>query len=543
MDSSIDVSGGPPPGSEHPEGVTKQAQLAHASNVYDSVVVQGNKNRVIYNELLIQMSPGSGPVLLDAHAVLAPPSRRAGPIDVRQSWPLPEPCQSFLDRHRERAACRADQPGVIELLGEYGIGKSSLLFHLGYELEERYPNRFQDGFTYIAARNLSFDELLYDVWTTFWESGAPWRPPIATMRLQLREVDSLILLDDPSLSESEFRSLTAALSRCSVLITVEESVVAAFGNSVLVGGLDRDDLMTVVRRQCEILNASETSLTLEVINAILAESHGNPKRCIRATSIALAPGQSPPEGYSSAQERAVKDTVQSFINPLPDDALISITTLKNAGIIADDLAKRGELDAHSPRYSYPWPKEIIPSYKINTYHLRLLEYLNGQDLEKRADLTDLTLELMEWIAQDPAGPTLVHSGGDVLPIAGSLAVRLATDGHIDRWARLSSAVGDIGRTARNAQLVAWSDRNLGVIAMCEARWFSARAHFEAAISHYSQEHEYEAAAECDDFLQAAIEAVGGGPDDRGGSSSVQDSGPRLPTIGSREADDRELVTT
>ncbi|WP_132302104.1 hypothetical protein [Kribbella sp. VKM Ac-2568] len=530
MDSSADTSGGPAPSADYPNEIDRDQTKHRASDVHDAIVLQGDNstvtdNRVTIGPTTINMASG-GPVLLSAQTNLPPPARRPGSVDLRQSK------YTLLDRRRERSSCRADQPGMIELFGEYGIGKSSLLAQLGYDLQQRYPARFADGFAYMNARDISFDDLLYQIWAIFWDINVPWKvqPSTQTMRIQLRNIDALFLLDDPTLSESEFRTLDTALANSTVLLTLDESIVGSFANSVFVGDLDDAYLSRMVRKQCKILHVPKSALTKELLDAILAESRGNPRRCIRAASKALSPRRVPQPEYTADERQVVLETIQSFCSPVPVDALTQLTKLPDAGTIAADLALQAELDAHSPRYTYPWPKKLISTYDDRIRHFVLFEFLNGQDLVHRPDLRDLALEFFEWFAVHPYGavPRLIRDA--MLPTAERLAAQLATAGYIDRWGRLSSAVARLGSSLDDGNIVAWADRNLGVIAMCREDWMSAREHFGAAILHYVQTANDRAVDECNEFLQTVIDA-GYGPDEGGGSSSMRPSDPLLPSTG------------
>ncbi|WP_327640854.1 hypothetical protein OHB24_21415 [Kribbella sp. NBC_00482] len=530
----MEVSGEGSSGTKYRESGEGENVRHFVSGVHGSTVVQG-KGNVTVGELTFNINADGQLVLINMQdASASPPKRRSGTIDSRVPKGFIPPERALLNRSRERASCRADQPGMIELLGEYGIGKSRLLLQLGYDLEDRYcPGRFRDGFAYIPAHDRSFDDLLYRIWDLFWEPGVAWTrmPSSSTMRLQLLDIDGLLLLEDPSLSEADLFSLSNAVQHCTVILTVENSVVGSFGNSVFVGDMDVDDLIAIARRQCQILQVQESLLTPDVLQGILAESRGNPQRCIRATSTVLVPQRYPPAGYGPAEEQVVSDTVQTFQHPVPDDVLRVITKLPNAGEIAADLAIRGELESHSPRFTYPWPKRIVSPADDRVRHLLLLEYLREQSLTDREDLQDLALELFEWLAGQPPGLEFDQFIRNVRPLAQRLAAALATRGYVDRWARLCTAVEGLGRSGNEAGLVAWADKNLGVIAMCRGDWGAARDRLKAAIAYYIRASDGKASAECDEFLQAAIVAVGGGPDESGDSSSIPDVGPVLPTTG------------
>ncbi|WP_432877158.1 hypothetical protein ACQPYH_28160 [Kribbella sp. CA-245084] len=527
MDTSVGTAGGQASNAGHPdEGVIEH----RARHIKKSIVVQGDNNPVTIGPTTVNMT-SNGPVMVNPATKIPPPTRRPGPIDLRQAK------YRLLDRSKERSSCKAEQPGMIELFGEYGIGKSSLLADLGYYLQERHPGRFADGFAYVAAQDVGFEDLLFQTWEIFWNIDMPWKaqPSSQTMRLQLRDIDALLLFDDPTLSETELRTLATALTNSTVVLTVDQSIIGSFANRVFVGDLDDVHLLRIIKEQCKILRVARSALTQELMAEILAESHGNPRRCIRVTSRALASKRDPQPEYTTAEREAVLEAVQTFDNPVPLDALARLTKLSTAGTIAEDLAIQAELDSHSPRYTHPWPKTLISADDDRARHFRLFKFLMSKDFGGRPDLRDLALEFFEWFETRTTGkiPRRVLAG--LLPTAGRLATELATAGYVDRWSRLSDAVAGIGRSMHDAEIGAWADRNLGAIAVCRENWGSAREHLTAAISQYELAGNRLAVAECGEFLEIAI-AAANWPDDGDGSASTGGEDPLLPTTGAAASD-------
>lgn len=172
---------------------------AGAGNVQDSVVVQGHENTVTFNGVTLEARVPGAVIIAQAQDIVF--SKRRGPIEIRQQQP------DLLDRDHERAACLSPERTIIEIFGGNGIGKSTVLASLAYDLPNGQPASYKDGIVYCGVQELSFDEILFAVWSYFYQASVGWtvRPPSEQQRLHLRDISALLLLDDVSLNENELR--------------------------------------------------------------------------------------------------------------------------------------------------------------------------------------------------------------------------------------------------------------------------------------------------------------------------------------------------
>ena len=120
-----------------------QGYEASAESIHRSIVLQGNESQISVGGITIQ-STRHGPVLVNLPREVSVRRRRSAP-DLRQRR------TTIVDRDAERSSIQVTQPGMVEIVGEVGVGKSSLLGALSYELTAEDSGRFGDGYAYIPA--------------------------------------------------------------------------------------------------------------------------------------------------------------------------------------------------------------------------------------------------------------------------------------------------------------------------------------------------------------------------------------------------------
>jgi tetratricopeptide (TPR) repeat protein len=451
-------------------GTPRQTFEAQAGNAEKSAVVQGHGNQVTYENVTLKATVPGAVVVMPSQDIVF--SKRSGPIELRQKKP------NLLDRDHECAACLSSEPTIIKLFGESGIGKSTVLASLAHDLPNGQPSNFSDGVAYCGVQEFSFDEVLFEVWSLFYQASVSWtvRPSSAQQRLHLRDISALLLLDDVSLSGNEIRSLYTALPRSTVILSAEDQEILGFGSSIPLSGLPFECIGHLAEIQLRRMAFQGPNVPSELLESSWREHQGNPYLIGRdIASWALTINRQILPGLQSETASSVLGAVQALGKPVSADVLEAVVDSPSAGDIAEDLVRSGQLKANSPRYSNPWPRDEIPSALADQYRARALTYLGqSTDLLVPSDLP-LALRLLQWSVDHPE-----HKACAVA-MARKLSDAFMTSGYFDRWSESLQAALSIADATEDTETGAWARHNLGTAAFCRGDLAEARAYLREAL--------------------------------------------------------------
>jgi tetratricopeptide (TPR) repeat protein len=443
---------------------------AKAGNADESVVVQGHGNMVTYENVTLKATVPGAVIVMPSQEIVF--SKHSGPIELRQQQP------ELLDREHERAACLSPEPTIIKIFGGSGIGKSTVLSALAYDLPNGQPSSFSDGVAYCDVQEFRFEEVLFEVWSLFYQASVSWtvRPPSAQQRLHLRDINALLLLDDVSLSQNEIRSLDTALPKSTVILSAEDHEILGFGSSIPIPGLPFECMEHLAEIQLRRMAFQGPNVPPELLDRSWREHQGNPYLIGRdIASWALTINQQILPGLKSETASSVSDAVQALGMPTSAGVLEAVVDSPSAGDVAEDLVRSGQLKANSPRYSNPWPRYEIPSALADQYRARALTYLGkSADLQVPSDLP-LALQLLKWSVEHPE-----HKNCAVA-VARKLSDAFMTSGYFDRWSESLQAALSIADTTEDTETGAWARHNLGAAAFCRGDLAEARAYFQEAL--------------------------------------------------------------
>ena len=131
------------------------------------------------------------------------------------------------------AAVATGEP--TELVGEPGIGKTTLLRNVAHHLAELRG----DGVVYTRAAGLPASDVLQFLFETFYDTGGTTVVATPAQLSQLLgPVEALILVDDVELVREELEDLTNALPGCTVVAGAGTQQLWGEGTSLPVPGLD-----------------------------------------------------------------------------------------------------------------------------------------------------------------------------------------------------------------------------------------------------------------------------------------------------------------
>jgi tetratricopeptide (TPR) repeat protein len=504
---------------------------AGAGNVQDSVVVQGHENTVTYNGITLEARVPGAVIVTPAQEIVL--SKRQGPIEVRQQQ------LELLDRDHERTACLSPGRAIIEIFGSHGIGKSTVLAALAYDLPNNQPTSYKDGVVCCGMQEFSFDEILFKLWSYFYQASVSWtvRPPSEQQRLHLRDISALLLLDDVSLNENELRSLDVAVSKSTVIFSTEQRRMF-FARSIPIFGLPLEYMGPLAEIELRKLAFQGPEVPEELLADYWKKHQGNPNLIVREISDwALATSQRILPNLKSETASAVLEAIQVLEGPVPEDVLKASVNSSSAGEVAEDLVKSGQLKANSPRYTYPWPHREISEKLADEYRSRALMYIGQKPtLQVPSDLP-LALQLLKW----SAGHFELRTAAAAT--ARKLSDAFMTSGYFDRWSESLRAALRVAETIGDTDTGAWARHNLGAAAFCRGDLAEARANLREALQIRRDNKADADAIEATETLLREVEAQTGesGSSSGSGSSTPPPSAPAPGSGGQGSAAEKEYA--
>ena len=141
--------------------------------------------------------------------IAAPKSRAADQIRPRPEPPhiLPRTVPGFLDRNREQglvgqALARGQ---VVDIHAPDGTGKTALT---SQAMQAQLPSAFPGGMAYLSAKHETREDLLQDLFETFFESDERVKVRENDVRRHMASTRALIAVDDANLkAEGEAQDL------------------------------------------------------------------------------------------------------------------------------------------------------------------------------------------------------------------------------------------------------------------------------------------------------------------------------------------------
>lgn len=498
----------------------KETYQAQAGEAKDAVVVQGHENIVTYRNVTLEATVPGAVIIMPSQDIVF--SRRPGPIELRQRQP------DLLDRDHERTGCLSPEPTIIKIFGDSGIGKSTILASLAYDLPNGQPSSFSDGVAYCGVLEFSFDEVLFEVWSLFYQASVSWtvRPPSAQQRLHLRDISALLLLDDVSLNENEIRSLDAALPKSTVILSAEDREILGFGRSIPISGLPFECMERLAEIQLKRMAFQGPDVPQELLDSYWRKHQGNPSLIARDISgWALTINQQILPGLKSEEASVVLGAVQVLEKPVPADVLEAVVNSPSARDVAEDLVRAGQLKANSPRYSYPWPHEEISATLADEYRSRALIYLGQKSVLQAPSDLPLALQLLKWTAEHPELKTAAAS------LAHKLSDAFMTSGYFDRWSECLQAALRVADATEDTEIGSWALHNLGAAAFSRGELAEARANLQEALRIRRDSKADADAVACTETLLQEVEVRMGesGPSGTGSATPIP-SGP-MPSSG------------
>ncbi|MGH8895823.1 MAG: AAA family ATPase, partial [Egibacteraceae bacterium] len=282
---------------------------------------------------------------------------------------LPEPFPDLLGRRDEVEVALAALGGqeLLEVYGELGVGKTSLLCHLAHRAVTAFPDL---PVVYVAAAGQTLGDLLQTLFTLLYRAEVRRRPADAQLRHELRRAQAVLLLDDVELGSDDLAELLGAVRDCRVVLTSHRRRVATEGRSLGLAGLDeraggrllaqalgrglRDGEHADIQRLCNLLAGHP----LRLLQAAAVVREGD--RTFPELAGALAAGD-PVEvlqqlcvaGLSAPQRRVVAVLATAGGTLLPVSLVQALSQVADLGAELRELHDRGVVEQRRDRYGLP----------------------------------------------------------------------------------------------------------------------------------------------------------------------------------------------
>ena len=341
---------------------TERSDTAVAATRIDAdlagAVISG---QVAIGEHIVQIHAEHGAIVNYRPAVeRAEPRARPTPVRL-----LPRAFDALVGREgllsEAHAALAAGGP--VELVGEPGVGKTSLLRNLTHHLAELRPH----GVVYTGARDLPLSDVLQFLFESFYDCGG--QVVVATseeLSRYLADRRALIAVDDAELGREQLQQVADVVPNSTFLWASAGRGLWGEGRSFDVNGLDDAAAATLLRRELgRPLASAEERPLLNLCRAL----GGSPLRILQLAALLRARVAIGAEITTESVELAragldrllaaeLSDADRRVISPLaavdapvPTDAIAAATGMSDA---AEQLARleAGHItESHSPRYT------------------------------------------------------------------------------------------------------------------------------------------------------------------------------------------------
>jgi hypothetical protein len=364
----------------------------------------------------------------------ARPELRPARSDAR-----PAPSRPLVGRRDELELARRATPGwPLQLFGEEGIGKSSLLKHVA-------AGAPPGPVVYAVARRRSLDDLQAMLFRSFWEAEERFVPAPDEMPDYLGEREAIVILDDVSIDRDDLDVLLSTAPRCTFVLASSARTLWAGGASHELRGLSAEESVELIERELgRPLEGEERAAAV----ALAGERAGRPQSLVELAALVLERRSTleqlaadvtsePPAGAElSAVERRLLGVLGSLSGAALGTAHVgSLATADDAQALLEELERSGWVKSQSPRYRLARP---VPAGAHEVPLATLVAHLAEW---ARAESTPPEAVAAESDAIEAVIERAMHDGrhGLAFDLARATESKLATSGLLGRWRRVLEA--------------------------------------------------------------------------------------------------------
>ena len=451
------------------------------------------RGQVAVGNYILQVGDINGGVVNVAPPSVEPRySKRKSPVRLR-----PRPFPSLLDRDNETATVKSalQVSAPVSLYGPPGIGKTSLLRSLAHKPE---TSNFPDGVVYLHVSGYGLDDVLQYLFDAFHESSTNFKPTDAEIRIALRGIRALVLLDDLALSRDEVTVILDAAPACSFVLAGVDRALWGEGQILSLEGLPVDDAVDLFVLE---LNRSLDEQEQAEVGEICALLKGHPLRVFQSASVVREKGNSISDVKNQLIRNAPENVlVQASLEESTDEQKSMVAILAAAGGVAvpishleklaqstnaktdlQGLVSLGVVKANGSKFSLAGDlaTSISNLWDLTSWEDRLIEFLVDWIIKKPAqDLLDDSVDVLVQSIQK-AGDKKRWSA--VVQIGRGLERTLALWRRWQTWMDILNLVLKAARALGDRKVEAWALHQLGTRAACLGLGESARGLLSQAL--------------------------------------------------------------
>jgi O-acetyl-ADP-ribose deacetylase (regulator of RNase III) len=279
--------------------------------------------RVPFSQYVVNIGAVQGGVVYAAPAGEEPEIRpRPEPPRI-----LPRRVAGFLDRREELSLVREAlaRGAVVNLHGADGVGKTALI---GEIMHTQVAGAYPDGMVYLSGRRLTLEDLLQDLFETFYQTSGPVKMTGDQVRQYMGGKRALVVVDDADeLAEREAEDLAAMLPSCALLIASRAPQIQE-GVQIALEGLPPGDAVALFERHWGRPAEPER----DTVEGICAALEGVPLAIIRAARTAAARGMPLEQLLAQVQRAAGEEPLAKAFDVLA--SLLSAEERQTMGALA-----------------------------------------------------------------------------------------------------------------------------------------------------------------------------------------------------------------
>lgn len=445
--------------------------------------------QVAVGENIIQIGRVEGGIVY-----VSQPGQRAVPRPrMMPVWQRPRRFKGLLDRSQEsKAAAAALQSGLpVEFYGESGVGKTAMLRHLAFRLPDEV---FPGGVIYLRVQGQPLDDVLQDLFDTFYESDIPLKPTNAQMRHALQNIEALILLDDVTMARDELDALLDVAPNCTFLLATEARRLWGEGQAIALSGLPQADALSLLERELgRSLTAGERLSAARLHNRL----QGHPFRLRQAASLARDRSISlmqleaylPDDAQQMAAQNieALPERERRLLlalaatggHPLSQQSLAALAGTPGVNVALQVLEQQGLIQRQGQHASLPGAVAAALQQEGNlaAYQERALDYftqLAGAQPATLAAESGAIKHLVNWAASS-------GRWSEALRLVRAVEGVLAIAKRWGAWKTLLQAGLHAAQGIGDGSAEAWAWHQLGTRALCLQEKGAARAALVRAL--------------------------------------------------------------
>lgn len=456
------------------------------------VKVQGNfsGNIVVGNHNIVVNNPDGGVVNIVASPAKDEPRTR--PVSLR-----PRNFQGLLDRSPEIEnflnAVKSSTP--VTVFGESGIGKTSLLRKAAHLPE---TNDFKAGVVYLSARDVERDDLLQNLYDSFFVSRAEHKPTDGEIRSKLNDLQGMVILDDVTLSREDVASLLDVMPKSLFVISSAERLLWGEGQVISLDGLPEDESLQLFERELgRGLTPNERPIALQICKILLT----HPLRILQTASMIREDGLSIPQAFQTlTTTRTQAPTVEMAVQKSNDMqkkifSLLAVAggfaltrehvlrLIPAAGFDADlkALVRQGFVQDAGRQLSLSTDASaaLVKIWDLTAWEDTLTNYFvdwlkTGPQDMLVDQATDLLFHLMKRTGEKKQWPKLVALGKTLERVS-------ILQKKWQRWVKILELLRMAARELADKKLEGWVLHQLGTRAMCLGTKMEAQTFLKQAL--------------------------------------------------------------